>query len=169
MCLENAQKNEPGNNQNRFSDDVHKTAIYLYIRGGRKLYEFFTLNLNFPSIKTVKRKMLQYRKKLHEGHLYFDELAEYLDFKGYPREVSINEDGTKITEIAEYDAVEKVIQGLISPFNKRTGMTKERNFPALSAVQILQAIKNNPKASYVQVILAKPNFAGWCKKKQNQK
>lgn len=156
----NAKKNELGNKLNRYSDEIHKIAIYLFIRGGKKMYEFFHSNLNFPSVKTVKRKMLDYRKKLHEGHLYFDELVTYLDSKGYPREVSINEDGTKITEVAEYDAGEKIIQGLISPIDKRTGMPKENFFQALSAKQIVDAITNNSKASYVQVILAKPNFVG---------
>lgn len=70
------------------------------------------------------------------------------------------EDGTKITEAVEYDAIEKLIVGLVSPIDKSTGLAKEKYFSALSAKQIVDAIQKNPKASYVQVILAKANIAG---------
>lgn len=99
-------------------------------------------------------------RKLNEGHLYFDELNEFLEHNGYCKEVCILEDATKITEGAEYDAIEKIILGLVAPKNESTGMPQEKFFPALSAKQIVDAITSFPKASYVQVILAKPNERG---------
>lgn len=160
LCLENARINCVGNKQNRYSENIHKCAIYLFIRGGKKLYDFLHLNMNLPSLKTVRRKMIQYRGKLLEGHLYFDELDAFLTSKGYPREVSIMEDGTKISERVEYDATEKIILGLVSSLQKKSGMPEEKFFSAMTAKQIVDAIQNNKTASYVQVILAKPNVAG---------
>lgn len=104
--------------------------------------------------------MLQFHSKLKESHFYFDELVKFLEKNNYAKEVCILEDGTKITEAAEYDAIEKVINGLVAPTNATTGMPEANFFPALSAMQIVTAIQNCPKASYVQVILAKPNVAG---------
>lgn len=160
MCIDNAKSNPFGHKGNRFSDEFIKVAIYIYIRGGKSLYEFFHLNLNFPALKTVQRRMLKFHKKLIENHFYFDELVNFLKINNYVYEVCILEDGTKITEAAEYDAIENLITGLVAPTNASTGIPIEKFFPALTAKQISIAIQNSPKASYVQVILAKPNDAG---------
>lgn len=161
LLIENAKKNSIGYHGNRFSmNEIMKLSIYLYIRGGRHLYRFFNINLRLPVLKTVTRNMLQYHKKLSEGILYFDELSEMLNINNYPREVCIVEDGTKITEIVEYDADDKVLTGLVTPISNLTGMPRVKNFPATTGLQIIDAIRQNPKAAYVQVILAKPNIAG---------
>lgn len=70
------------------------------------------------------------------------------------------EDGTKISKRIEYDAVEKVVLGLVSPLQKKTGMPREKFFSAQTAKQIVDAVQKNQKASYLQVILAKPNVKG---------
>lgn len=159
--IENAEKNSIGNRGNRFHmNEIMRIAMYLYIRGGRHLYGFFNLNMAFPTLKTVKRKMLQYHEKLQEGRFYFNELDAMLVNKKYPREVCIVEDGTKLTEIVEYDAIDKVLNGLVTPISNLTGIPREKNFPATTGKHIIDAIQQNSKAGYVQVILAKPNVSG---------
>lgn len=88
------------------------------------MYEFFHHNLSLPSLKTVQRRMLLLHNKLKENHLYFDELENFLEKNNYSKEVCILEDGTKITEAAEHDAIENLIIGLVAPTNASTGMSK---------------------------------------------
>lgn len=161
LLITNAEKNTIGNRGNRYNvNEIMKIAMYIYIRGGRNLYGFFNLNLKLPVLKTVQRNMLQYHKMLSEGHLYFDELDTMLQNNNYPREVCILEDGTRLTEMVEYDAMTRSLIGLVSPIESTTGMPKEGNFPALTAQQIIDTLTHSTKAAYVQVILAKPNVAG---------
>lgn len=160
IMIENAQNNCSGCHGNRYSTEIMKIAMYFYIRGGKHLYEFLYFNLNLPALKTTQRNMLQHHKKLKEGYLYFDELENFLLSNNFEREVCVMEDGTKITEAVEYDAVEKVLLGLVSPLDNRTGMPSSNAFPARSAKQIIDAIKNNSKATYVQIILAKSSSSG---------
>lgn len=155
----NSKLNSIANSGNRFSEPLIQVALYLFIRGGRSLYEFLKLNLMLPSYETLRKKMTKYQGKATEGKFYFDELSQHLESNGYPREIAIVEDGTKLTESIEYDVDTNSIIGLVLPL-KSTGMPKMNCFPAETAQQILEAIKTCGKSSYVQVVLAKANLAG---------
>ncbi|KAG5683116.1 hypothetical protein PVAND_012417 [Polypedilum vanderplanki] len=160
MCINNAIKNQPSNTGNRFDQDFMKICIYKFLRGGRNLYEFDVLNLNFPSVKTIRRHADKLHDKLIEGHLYFDELKLFLNKSDYPMCVALGEDGTKIKEVVEYDYDNDILLGLVSPFDEKTGMVKERFYSAATIEDIKNNIKTAKVASYVYIILAQPVFRG---------
>ena len=54
ICIQNANKIEPGFSGNRYEDVVKKLGVFFYIQGGKKLYQFLHVNLNFPSFDTLK-------------------------------------------------------------------------------------------------------------------
>lgn len=156
----NANMNSFSSSGNRFSVPLMQVAVYLYIRGGRSLYEFLKLNLVLPSYETLRKQMSLFQKKRIEGKFYFDDLIQHIQTNAYPNEVAIVEDGTKLTESIEYDADSNSILGLVLPIDESTGMPRVNCFPAETAKHICDAIKNFAKSSYVQVVLAKPNLAG---------
>lgn len=147
-----------GDRGNRYPDFIHKISAYIYIRGGLSQYKFFSVNFKLPCIGTVKKFMCEDLKKIHESILRFDELSEFLDHYGYPKEVSISEDGTKILELVEYDAKSNRLTGLVAPIDYSTGMGKSGFFIANSARNIFNSITNFQKGGYLQVIIAKPNY-----------
>lgn len=87
-------------------------------------------------------------------------MIQHIQTNAYLKEVAIVEDGTKLIENIEYDADSNSIMGLVLPLDDSTGMPRINCFPAETAKQICDAIRNTSKSSYVQVVLAKPNFAG---------
>lgn len=152
----NAVKNKPGAKSNRFDENIKKTALYCFLRGGLNFYNFMSQNMSLPCEKTITRYMNKYHNKLIEGKLYVKELRDFLDRNELPRCVSVTEDATKITEIVEFDSNNCTLVGLTSPFNPSNGLVFENYFKANSSNQIAHHLKTSKKASYVSVILAKP-------------
>lgn len=158
--IENSKRNSASKTGNRYDEEIIKLSMWIFIRAGRSFYEFMRLNTNLPCAKTLERHMLKYQSKLEEGVLDFDGVVEMLKSYNLPMEIAILEDGTKITEVVEYDSTSNVLLELVSPFNPSTGMPEARYFKADSAQNIQNAIEKHIKAKYVQVIIAKPNKIG---------
>lgn len=137
-----------------------KLGLYLFIRGGRSLYEFHVQNMHFPSAKTISRHSNGIHGELLEGHYYFNELKTFLIEHKLPLCVSITEDGTKIVEVVEYDCKNDILIGLVAPFDNRTGMVLEKHFSAKTAEDIKNSIENSKIASYVYVLLARSIHPG---------
>ena len=160
-CLANSLKNlDKKPKGRRYTDEIKQIATYLYIRGGLSLYEFFSKNMDFPQVITIKRFMDDMQSKLVEGIIYSKQLKEFLVAHNLPLEVLIVEDGTKITEFVEYDLSQNTLIGLVAPLEKLTGMPKPGFFKANTAEQINSAITGAEKASYIQTIIAKANVKG---------
>lgn len=155
--MENAYKNKPGYKGNRFLPDIKEIAAYCLIRGGKHLFKFMENNLSLPDVKTVKRFMVDEMKLIYEGELQFDVIVDFLKANKIKLEVGIFEDGTKINEKVEYDSPSNSLIGLVAPFNPSTGLPNMHHFQARNAVEIYNHIKNSPRASYLQVIIAQPN------------
>lgn len=164
--MDNANQNIFGQKSNRYNDEIRKVAMWHYIRAGKSFYDFSSRNMNLPSLKAVQRDMIHYHGKMMECQLDFDGVAAAIKAYNFPPELSILEDGTKITEGVEFDASQNVLLGLVSPMKNTTGMPETHFFKAQSAHDIISSIQNNAKAKYVQVILVKPNAIG---KKSNKK
>jgi len=98
--------------------------------------------------------------KLAEGIVYEKKLKDFLVTHNLPLEVLIVEDGTKITEFAEYDLSQNILMGQVAPLEKSTGMPKPGFFKANTAEDINKAITETKKASYIQIIIAKADAKG---------
>lgn len=135
-------------------------SSYIYIRGGKSLYEFIHVNLVLPELSGLKKFMNKELSAIKENILRFDELHQYLAAHEYPMEVHIFEDGSRITSKVEYCPDDNTLVGLIAPFNQRTGLPFINFHKANSAKNIFNSITKYEKANYIQVILAQPNVPG---------
>ncbi len=142
---------------NRYSLIILKIAVYIYIRGGKALYEFIAINLKFPVLRTVTNFMANELAKLEEGIMRFDGLQNYLIENNFDMEVGLFEDGTKIIEKVEVNFDHKSLLGLISPFNSETGLPEVNFHQATSGWDIYNALINFERSGYIQLILAQPN------------
>jgi uncharacterized protein (UPF0333 family) len=160
LCVLNAIKNPSNSTSNRYSNEIMKLAAYVYIQSGKKFYEFFCANFRFPSYKSVLNHLDDFQSKLQEGNIYSQQLLRYLEANNLPKCVAISEDGTKITEIIEYDAKNNILMGFVAPFNQH-GMVAFNNYKARSAYEIGSHFeRKTPLATNVQVVLAKPIVPG---------
>lgn len=155
--LENASKNENGNKGNKFSAELKEISCYCYIRGGKHFYLFLSKNLILPELSTIRKFMSHDLNLVYEGQWRFDEIAEYIVRHNMKKEIGVFEDGTKINERVDYDVKSNSLLGLVSPIEASTGLPRAHYFDAKTADQINYAIKNHPRASYLQVILVQPN------------
>jgi len=100
LIINNAIVTTPGFKGNRYSEMIRDVAGLLLCRCGPKQYDIFQMNMSLPEISTVRDYIESQAKHLHEGILYIDELKNFLIQKGYPLEVGIFEDGTKVNYTA---------------------------------------------------------------------
>lgn len=107
-CLyECASKNQLNTkNNNRFDEQLKKFSVYLFIVGGRLLYETLHKNMNdaLPSISTLFRFLDNTQNNVTEGCFRFEELRVFLIKRNLPPKIWISEDATRITGKIEYDA-----------------------------------------------------------------
>lgn len=160
IFIENVQNNQLHNKRNRFSDIVKKIATYIYIRGGKSLFEFLQANIVLPDLGGLKIYMKNELNVIEENKLRFDELHQYLAANDYPFEVHVFEDGTRITSKVEYCPDTNKLIGLNAPYDPSTGMPFENFHKADSARRIYDSISKFEKATYVQLLLAQPNVPG---------
>lgn len=155
FCLKNSMRNKPHQKSNRFDPEFAHIATYIYIRGGKHLYEFFVENLCLPSTKEIMREIALLKNVPQEGEIDVDGLLEYLEKNNLPKKVALLEDATAVTRVIEYDAPSNSLRGLVSPFDASTGLPSGK-FSATSGLEIAEHIKNGIIAKYVYVSLARP-------------
>lgn len=124
------------------------------------MYNFLQANLILPELSGLQTYMSKELSVVKENVLRFDELRRHLISHGYPSEIHVFEDGTRITNNVSFCLENNTLIGLNTPFNRLTGMPFENFHKANSARNIYDSISNYEKASYVQVLLAQPNVAG---------
>lgn len=159
-CVTNSIKNIGKSTGKRHDDRIKQICTFIYIRGGLYLYEFLAANLDLPSAKTIQRFIDANNAKLTEGTIYAEELKKFLVERNLPLEVIIVEDGTKITEVVEYDLGQNSLMGLVAPLQISNGLPIPCYFKALTALDIKDAITTAKKSSYIQVIIAKCDVKG---------
>lgn len=157
VLLEHAEKNKRRQkNGYRYGSKLKLFAAYLYLFGGRKLYEDIAKNLktSLPSLRTVTRTVSAHMD-YKEDDLRIEELSLYLDLKKYPRKVWIEEDQTRIKGRIEYWSKTNQVVGFVLPTTGK-GLPANNCFLATSANTIKDFFLNNAMSTYVNVIVAQP-------------
>ncbi|KAK3920118.1 E3 SUMO-protein ligase ZBED1 [Frankliniella fusca] len=158
LLLDSAQKNSLGKNHGqRYDEDIQLLAAYLFIVGGRMLYEFLQTNLtnSLPSISTVDRTLKKYSTPVIEGTFRFQELKDFLLQHNLPLKVTISEDGTRVQEKFLYDSATNQIIGPVLPLSEN-GVPITGSFPATSAAAIATHLEHGQVASCAYAIMAQP-------------
>ncbi|KAF0688873.1 Uncharacterized protein FWK35_00037959, partial [Aphis craccivora] len=155
-CLyECASKNQLNTkNNNRFDEQLKKFSVYLFIVGGRLLYETLHKNMNdaLPSISTLFRFLDNTQNNVTEGCFRFEELRVFLIKRNLPPKIWISEDATSITGKIEYDAKSNKVIGFVLPLEN--GCPLYDSFPATSAKRITEYFHTGIRANYAYVIMA---------------
>ncbi|KAK3921604.1 Sugar fermentation stimulation protein-like protein [Frankliniella fusca] len=157
LMLTAIQNSERKNHRQRYDEDVKLFSLYLFIVGGRGLYEFLRVNLPnpLPSIRTVERELKTASSPFIEGVFRFEELKDFLIANDLPLKVSISEDGTRIQERFSFDPFSNCVVGPVIPLADN-GVPVINSFPATSAAMIANHFKNGKVASTGYAIIAQP-------------
>lgn len=109
-------KNEIGRG-NKYDASLKKFCSYLFIIGGRLLYETLYLNLNgaLPSISTILREFSQ-NYTFEEGSPRINELKQYLLKRNFPKVIWLSEDATRINGRIQYNISTNTNVGFVLPF-----------------------------------------------------
>jgi len=155
-CAEKNQKSSKYKHRNRFDEELKKLSTYIFIVGGRLLYETLHANMDrvLPSITTIFRYLDNTQSKVIEGSFRFNELRVHLIKKNLPLKIWISEDATRITGKIEYDVKSNKIVGFVLPL--MNGCPVPNAFIASSAKTIAQYFNSESRANYAYVIMAKP-------------
>lgn len=147
--------NRMSNPGSRYNKTLKLFSTYIFMLGGRLLYETLYKNLPLPSPTSISRYLQKNGQKMVEGELRCDQLKSYLYERNLPSTVWISEDATRITGKIQYDPSTNQLVGLVLPLNEH-GMPISYSFMARSAKEIEHYFSEGKTASLVYAIMAQP-------------
>ncbi|KAK3929383.1 hypothetical protein KUF71_018020, partial [Frankliniella fusca] len=160
--LEAAKANQ-GRHKNglRFEREDKMFFTYLYIQGGRKMYETLQANApkSIPSLSTVLKWQGRVMEPVQEGQCRWEELSKYLDDEHLPRIITVSEDGTRITGQIEYDCKSNLLVGFAPPLDSR-GLPDTSGFLATGEKAMEAMFDKAPRAHTAYVLMAQPMKEG---------
>lgn len=138
----------------RYEKQLKQFCCYLFIIGGKLLYETIHANLKniIPSFRVIKRE-IEDNQNITEGKLRFEELALFLEERNYPKNIWISEDQTAINSRIEYDPKSNQIIGF-SPKLDSNGMPIVNSFPFNNLQDLKNYFEYGEKSNYI--IMAQP-------------
>ncbi|XP_031332934.1 uncharacterized protein LOC116163219, partial [Photinus pyralis] len=144
---------------NKYNLTLKKFSNYLFIIGGRLLYETLYLNLNgaLPSISTVQRELFK-NCSIEEGVPRIKQLSEHLSKRNFPKTVWLSEDGTRINGRIQYCASTDTNVGFVLPINPN-GYPNNMAFKATSIQEVKRQFQEESKANYTYALVAQPLIA----------
>lgn len=135
-------------NGNRYENPMKDFASYIFMLGGRLMYETLYENLPLPSPSSVGSYLHNNGPAIVEGEMRCDQLKKYLEERNLPMVVWISEDATRITGRLQYDPGTNQVVGLVLPLNEN-GLPKTFSFIASSAGTMEKHVTNNTVALLV--------------------
>lgn len=145
-----------GDQGNRFSEDLKKLCMFIYIQGGRSIYDSLSLISPIPSTEDIKKSLYNIYPYVNQGKIYAKELKEFLMARNLPMTVGICEDGTRAKRFIKYDKQSSSIIGLKPPLNDSNGMPITSIFKINKPSDIIEKIKKFSQALFLEIIIAVP-------------
>ncbi|XP_071635002.1 uncharacterized protein [Temnothorax longispinosus] len=158
VLMTSAQNNSScSSNHNRFTDELIKFSLYLFIIGGKLTYETLESNLKnvLPSLSTLKRTLNE-NVTVQEGVLYMANLKMYLNARKLPLKVFISEDQTAVLKRIQYDPKSNKLVGFVLDKNDETGFPLTEKFIVNSAWDIQEAFQTGILSNNAYVFMAQP-------------
>lgn len=109
-------------------EGLKQISAYIFILGGRILYNFLYKNLPIPNEVTVKKVIGETVEKVVEGSLRVKSLKKHLENHKTPLEVWMSEDGSGTINKVQYDPTNNTLVGFILPKDKKNSMPIEMSF-----------------------------------------
>ncbi|CAG9767012.1 unnamed protein product [Ceutorhynchus assimilis] len=157
LLIKHAKQNSSSTaKNNRFTDDLKKFCLYLFIIGGKLNYETLQKNLQniLPSLSSVRRS-LNKNLSVIEGVVSMCELKNYLVKRKLPLSVFISEDQTAILKKIQYDPKSNKLVGVLLP-KDNTGFPVTNKFIVSSIQDIRNAFEKEIITNNAYVFMAQP-------------
>lgn len=140
---------------NKFTEPLKLFSLYIFIVGGRLLYELLHANLQniLPSITTINR-CLDKESNIVDGVVRLEELKLFLTKRNYPLNVFISEDQTAIIKNVAYDSKSNRMIGFVSSCKEH--VFPKNNFYVNSVKDIENAFTNYVVGCNAYVYMAQP-------------
>lgn len=126
-------------------------SLYIYVVGGRLLYDSLRTNLPLPSRQTVLN-FLYGSNRFREGVFTFQDFAEEIKSDGGVPYVWVCEDDTKIVSALRYNVHEDTVVGFVLPTNSATGTPLIDFFKFTSIEDIKKRIEDTSFSSYAKLV-----------------
>lgn len=141
---------------NRFEKTLKLFCTYLFLIGGRLLYETLYANMKnaLPSLSTIRRCMDD-QKTIGEGEMRFSELRDFLEKRNYPLHVFISEDQTRITGRISYNSKTNSLIGFVLP-PSTNGLPTKNSYIATDPKSMEYFFLNSSRSTNAYVIIAQP-------------
>ncbi|XP_039308140.1 uncharacterized protein LOC120358322 isoform X1 [Solenopsis invicta] len=151
-AMKNIKRKKHGN---KFTSPLKLFSLYIFIVGGRVLYELLHANLQsiLPSITTINR-LIDKESNIVNGIVRLKELKLFLIKRNYPLNVFISEHQTAIIKNIAYDSKSNQMIGFVSSC-KKNGFPKN-NFYVNSVKDIENAFSKYVVGCNAYVYMAQP-------------
>lgn len=151
-----SKKFKRGHLGNRFDDNLVKICIFIYLKGGRSLYDSLSLITSLPSPGDVLKNVYNMYPYISQSKVYTKELKSFLLSRNLPLKVGLCEDGTRAKKFIQYDKQTSSLIGLKPPLDAETGMPIESIFAIKKPSDVIENIKKFPIALFLEAIMAVP-------------
>lgn len=144
-----------GKKQKRYSKGLKLYSLYIFLIGGKMMYESLSLELGMPSISTIRNTFSGMAEtEIEEGVPRYDLLLDYLKKNHYSMIVYGSEDQTKVKVELKYNGKFNTINGLVSPLDEN-GFPVKDTFKFTTIEKTINLVNTFSKAEYVNVIMIK--------------
>lgn len=140
-----------------YEEPLKLFCVYLFITGGRLLYETLQANLKniLPSLSSIM-PLVNEESKIIEGSLDMAGLKTFLVERNYPLKVFLSEDQTSLIKRVKYQSRTNQMMGFVTPLNKQTGFPEPENYEVESVKDIRTAFQEAPMSSTAYCFMAQP-------------
>lgn len=153
MSAKNSNRQEKGK---RYDENIKSFSTYIFVLGGRSLYEVLRQNLSLPSVSTVLNHISKEKTTVEEGFLRIDELLTFIKDRKLSPNIWLSEDQTRVVSKVEYDSKTNQLVGFVLPLSSTTGMPIMSSYPANNAFNMVNSFNSSEISSLVNVIMAHP-------------
>lgn len=137
----------------KYCQNLKYISLFIFLVGGRLLYESLQLNLPLPSVHTVL-KFLSDSSLFVEADLRASKLLTFIQEHNLKTQVWLSEDATKIVSRVKYCSKSNTIIGLVLPLDKKTGMPEKNFFEFESIAKVQQFLDHYSKSEYAECFMA---------------
>lgn len=140
----------------RYQHNLKMISSYLYLIGGKTLYETLSANLPLPSPATIHRFINTSAPKIIEGACRIEELKDFLLKRNLPKFVWVSEDATRMVSRIQYDSRTNQLVGFVQPLNENNSMPLTNSFKATSVKVMENHFRNNRVSSLLYCYIVQP-------------
>ncbi|KAJ8669437.1 hypothetical protein QAD02_000696 [Eretmocerus hayati] len=109
-------------NDNRYRHALELFCAWLRLTSGPLVYESIAHNFKntIPSLSSINRFIGQFAETVLEGELMVDQMVKFLNDRGLPRVVVLNEDATRLVSKLSYNSRTNQCVGRVLPYDENS-------------------------------------------------